>query len=92
VNITKNPFIIAILAGGTVSRFRIQFPPYVYETLTMIKGSASSVVLISLGIFIWQASPEEKHHCNCYLSEHCAFNPHYSFLRFPDMRAVKSKK
>jgi predicted permease len=57
VNIVKNPFIIAILGGAAVIALRVSIPPYMEEALVLIKASASPVVLISLGIFVWRKIP-----------------------------------
>lgn len=53
-SIATNPFILAIFLGFVVVVGKITLPPFIMETLKMVKGSASPVVLISLGIFLYR--------------------------------------
>ncbi len=47
-----SPFIIAITAGLLIVILDIRLPKVILDTITMIEGSASPVVLIGLGIFM----------------------------------------
>jgi len=57
LNIAKNPFIAAVALGIVFIRYGISLPAYLVDALRIIKGSASPVVIISLGIFIAQKVP-----------------------------------
>jgi hypothetical protein len=52
LGVLKNPLLIASLVGILIVFLGIRLPPFLRETLSMLKASASPVVLISLGIFI----------------------------------------
>ncbi len=47
-----NPFFIAVIIGIVIAFAQITLPGFVLETLFLLKGSASPVVLLSLGIFL----------------------------------------
>jgi hypothetical protein len=55
--IAVNPFIVAIALGFIFIGLDIPVPGLLYEALDMIRGSASAVVLISLGIFLAHRIP-----------------------------------
>jgi hypothetical protein len=55
--IATNPFIVAIALGFLFIGFELPVPAVLYEALAMIRGSASAVVLISLGIFLAHRIP-----------------------------------
>jgi len=55
--IAVNPFIVAIALGFIFIGLDIPVPALLYEALAMIRGSASAVVLISLGIFLAHRIP-----------------------------------
>lgn len=55
--IAANPFIVAIALGFLFIGFDLPVPGILYEALSMIRGSASAVVLISLGIFLAHRIP-----------------------------------
>jgi hypothetical protein len=55
--IAINPFIVAIALGFVFIGLEIPVPGVLYEALSMIRGSASAVVLISLGIFLAHRIP-----------------------------------
>jgi hypothetical protein len=57
VRIATNPFIVAIALGFLFIGFDLPVPTILYEALSMIRGSASAVVLISLGIFLAHRIP-----------------------------------
>ena len=54
LNFLKNPFIIAITVGILFLVFDIKLPSYIEKAFVMLKASASPVVLIALGIFIYR--------------------------------------
>ncbi len=55
--IAVNPFIVAIVLGFIFTGFDLPVPAILHEALAMIRGSASAVVLISLGIFLAHRIP-----------------------------------
>jgi hypothetical protein len=55
--IAVNPFIVAIALGFIFIGFDLPVPVALHEALAMIRGSASAVVLISLGIFLAHRIP-----------------------------------
>jgi hypothetical protein len=52
LSIVKNPLLAATAAGILVMLLGIRLPSFVREALTMLKASASPVVILALGIFI----------------------------------------
>jgi predicted permease len=52
LGVLKNPLLIASVAGVLIVFLGLRLPPFLRETLSMLKASASPVVIISLGIFI----------------------------------------
>ena len=54
LNFVLNPFIIAITIGIIFLMFEIRLPLYIEKAFVMLKASASPVVLIALGIFIYR--------------------------------------
>ncbi|MFW6223579.1 MAG: AEC family transporter [Spirochaetota bacterium] len=55
--IAVNPFLVAIVLGFVFTAFSLPVPAVVRDALAMIRGSASAVVLISLGIFLAHRIP-----------------------------------
>ena len=51
-SVLQNPFIVAILAAVAVAATGLQVPAPIAAALSMIKASASPVVLVALGIFL----------------------------------------
>jgi predicted permease len=52
LTIFKNPLLIASILGVLIVFLGLRLPPFLRETLAMLKASASPVVIVSLGIFI----------------------------------------
>jgi len=52
LNLTKNPLLIAVVLGLLVSGLQIQIPSMISQSISMIAGSVTPVVLIVMGLFI----------------------------------------
>ncbi len=48
----KNPLLIAVILGVTVSGFSLSLPALFLDTLTILKNSVTPLILIVIGLFI----------------------------------------
>ena len=53
-NLFKNPLLLAVLFGIALVILDVTFPPVIQKPIEMFAASASPVVLLSLGIFIFR--------------------------------------
>jgi len=57
INLIKNPLLLVVIIGITLSSLNISLPELVTHSIDMIALSATPIVLIVIGLFIGQSKP-----------------------------------